>query len=125
MNLIKLMKLLLFFFIAINLTFALNLKLRIREKEKNVENDENFSPFSPVVSETSNFDFSTSNPVENSLEISKLSNEIIANDVSVEEKKKPILKDFPSNENKYAEIRNDFRYPAQMHARFYLNAANL
>lgn len=84
------------------------------------ENIEDYSPFSPIIAEKTDESFEKLSPVEKSLEISAITNEMTTN--SIETKKKPILRDFPrENQENYVELRKNFKVPASFHARFYLN----
>lgn len=77
-----------------------------------------YSPFTPTSSLEVSEDLKDLNPVQNSLEISTITNQFTN---VLTETKKPIVKDFPKDQ-KCLEIRKSFKDPARMHINYYLNA---
>lgn len=93
---------------------------KLRETNENIENIDEYSPFSTITAEETAETLQESSPIEKSLQISAITNEITTN--SIETKKKPILTEFPQeNKQNYVEIRKNFKFPAIFHARFYIN----
>ena len=76
-----------------------------------------FSPMPPSVEIPGNL--ADINPVENSLQISTMTNQFTN---TIPETKKPIVKEFPQDNNNYIEIRKNFKEPEMMHVNYYINS---
>lgn len=78
-----------------------------------------YSPFAPFSPSETFFNLSELNPVEKSLKISEVTNQFTN---VLPETKKPIVSDFPKDEDSYPEVRKNFHAAAAFHVNYYINS---
>ena len=111
-------------FLYFSLVFSINLKENLSFlstiDDFHNENENDYSPFAPTSSDSDvREDLQNINPVENSIEISTITNQFTN---VLTEKKKPVITELPKISDNYVEIRKNFKEPSKMHIHYYLNS---
>ena len=108
------------FILFFSFGFCSKLHLAFLSKIAATQNEDfDYSPFSPTSSMEIKQNLAEIDPVENSLQISTITNQFM--NVPTETRK-PIVKDFPQDNKNYIEIRKNFKEPASMHINYYINS---